>query len=372
MNLLVVGLSVGGAIGDNLNLFIKYVSAQANLYLITAKRLKTDESFIKHHNVLKLNYHKKNPLSFFSILNILKIISFVRSNQIDLIQFHSSHPVNIIISLLFPRIPQVYLWHDPKPHSGESIFIRAIIYLHDTVLIINARKIIVTSKNIYSYLKDTGFKKIDQVCPIYLGALENLFFSDLASSVKYDLCFFGRVEAYKGLDTLTSAIEILRKQNFNIYSVYAGPGNYQENYPGLLEKAAKLNICIINEYLVDKDLAAIIASCKLIVFPYKDATGTQTIQACYYYQKPVIATNTGAFPEYIIDGKTGLIVKPENPKQLAEAIKRLLNDESERNRMGSNGKSRLLEVFDNQVIHRQFLDVYHNLLIDKEKDQIKH
>jgi glycosyltransferase involved in cell wall biosynthesis len=54
----------------------------------------------------------------------------------------------------------------------------------------------------------------------------------------------------------------------------------------------------------------------------------------------VIGTASGGIPEFVIDGETGLLVPPRDVSSLSLALKRLLEDEDLRNRLGRNGQSR--------------------------------
>lgn len=53
----------------------------------------------------------------------------------------------------------------------------------------------------------------------------------------------------------------------------------------------------------------------------------------------VIGTAAGGIPEFVIDGETGLLVPPRDVSSLSLALKRLLEDEDLRNRLGRNGHS---------------------------------
>jgi D-inositol-3-phosphate glycosyltransferase len=46
------------------------------------------------------------------------------------------------------------------------------------------------------------------------------------------------------------------------------------------------------------------------------------VQIAFSLHKPVITTNVGGLPEAVADGKTGFIVAPHSPEQLAEAVRR--------------------------------------------------
>ena len=63
------------------------------------------------------------------------------------------------------------------------------------------------------------------------------------------------------------------------------------------------------------------------------------------YGKPVIGTNIGGTPEQIIHNQTGLLIPPNDPLEMASAIKRLIDDEELRTKMGNKGKRRFYENF---------------------------
>lgn len=53
---------------------------------------------------------------------------------------------------------------------------------------------------------------------------------------------------------------------------------------------------------------------------------------------PVVASRVGGVPEAVIDGITGLLVKPGDPMALAEALERLILDPELRKKMGIKGR----------------------------------
>jgi glycosyltransferase involved in cell wall biosynthesis len=71
---------------------------------------------------------------------------------------------------------------------------------------------------------------------------------------------------------------------------------------------------------------------------------------------PVIASATGATPEVVTDGETGLLVPPGDEEALARALGRLAADEDLRRRMGAAGRSRRPSGDVNDSWVRQYLD----------------
>jgi glycosyltransferase involved in cell wall biosynthesis len=54
---------------------------------------------------------------------------------------------------------------------------------------------------------------------------------------------------------------------------------------------------------------------------------------------PVVCTDVGAMPEYVVDGVTGYVVPPNDPKQLRDRIDRLLDDKASAIEMGRAGSA---------------------------------
>jgi glycosyltransferase involved in cell wall biosynthesis len=57
---------------------------------------------------------------------------------------------------------------------------------------------------------------------------------------------------------------------------------------------------------------------------------------------PVVAHAIGGVPEAVIDGETGLLVRPDDPAALTAAFARLINDAGLRRRLGAAGRTRAL------------------------------
>jgi glycosyltransferase involved in cell wall biosynthesis len=77
---------------------------------------------------------------------------------------------------------------------------------------------------------------------------------------------------------------------------------------------------------------------------------------------PVVASAVGGIPEVVLDGKTGFLVPPKSPPELAAALARLLDDPELRARLGRAGRRRCEEVFSLDAHVRNVLAAYHSTL----------
>jgi glycosyltransferase involved in cell wall biosynthesis len=77
---------------------------------------------------------------------------------------------------------------------------------------------------------------------------------------------------------------------------------------------------------------------------------------------PVVGTKVGGMLETILDGETGLLVEPERPDLLAEAVVSLLNDPETAGRMGAKGRARAIEHFSWRARAERLLSAYRMVL----------
>jgi glycosyltransferase involved in cell wall biosynthesis len=77
--------------------------------------------------------------------------------------------------------------------------------------------------------------------------------------------------------------------------------------------------------------------------------------------KPAVGTTVGGIPSVIQNGYNGLLVPPNRPEALAEAIKTALADEDLLERMGRNGR-KFAEQHDWSITAEQTENVYKRAL----------
>lgn len=78
--------------------------------------------------------------------------------------------------------------------------------------------------------------------------------------------------------------------------------------------------------------------------------------------KPVVSTRVGGVPDIVVDGETGILVEPRDPRALAAAIASLLADPMRRRDMGQAGRHRRRELFSIEQTAKRVGDLYDELL----------
>lgn len=82
---------------------------------------------------------------------------------------------------------------------------------------------------------------------------------------------------------------------------------------------------------------------------------------------PVVASRTGGLPEIVQHNKSGILVPPKDPGELAKAVITLAKDAKLRNAMGESGRAFVREKFDPATLARRVESVYQELTAKKRQ-----
>lgn len=80
------------------------------------------------------------------------------------------------------------------------------------------------------------------------------------------------------------------------------------------------------------------------------------------FAKPVVAFSVGGIPEVVQDGKTGILVEPQNPTALAEAINDMIGGRYSMQEMGTAGRKRVEAEFNPRVRAGRVAGVHESLI----------
>jgi glycosyltransferase involved in cell wall biosynthesis len=260
----------------------------------------------------------------------------------DLVHITSPHLWNPLLIAAAQRAgrPVIQTLHDLDPHRGSPF--AALIPVWNGLIIRRADHILVHAERYRARLLAGGLPDARvtglPLLHLFVGDARLPAVEDLARDVTYEpwALFFGRLEPYKGIEHLLAAGAMLDRPRGAAPSiVIAGPGRVAPLWAGALPHQVA-----VREGLVADDAAlALFRRCACLVLPYVDATQSALIAAAYYFRKPVIVTRSGALPEYVEHGRTGLVVEPEHPASLARALARLLSAPNLAQEMGQAGRA---------------------------------
>jgi len=161
---------------------------------------------------------------------------------------------------------------------------------------------------------------------------------DLSSPV---LMIFGEIKPYKGIDLAIEALAHLPDTHKkNVRLVIAGKA--QMPLDGLKALAHDLGVTAdiewIDRYIPLRDLRTVLGSAAVFLLPYREADASGVFAQVLQLGRPIIASRTGVFSQFVGESGCGVLVEPGNSTELAEAIVRILDSPDHAARMGANAR----------------------------------
>ena len=154
----------------------------------------------------------------------------------------------------------------------------------------------------------------------------------------------GRLTEWKGQELLIESLNIL-KTNFGYKNFVAiilgsdqGRDTYKKKLLRLVEQYRLNKDVIFLEHANSMPIAYSIANVVVSASVEPEAFGRVSVEA-QSMKKPIIASDIGGSKETIIDNRTGLLFKSEDPKSLCEKIDNIFrSDDTTLNAMGNSGR----------------------------------
>ncbi len=141
------------------------------------------------------------------------------------------------------------------------------------------------------------------------------------------ILFFGFIRKYKGLDLLLEAMKILIESP-NSTSGIRNPklliaGEFYEDHKIYDTLINNLNIAdqliLRTNFITDSEVKYYFGACDFVIQPYRTATQSGVTPLAYHFEKPMLVTNVGGLPDFVADGKVGLVCEP-TPASIASHI----------------------------------------------------
>ena len=163
----------------------------------------------------------------------------------------------------------------------------------------------------------------------------------------------GRLQRRKGFDSVIRALPLLHRQGIDAHYVVIGVGDDGEYLQRLAAELGVSDRMHLLGHVSYEDLPRWYAACDLFAMPNRDIDGDTEGFGLVFLEaasagKPAVAGIAGGTGSAVVDGVTGLRVDGGQLQAITQALARLLADPAEAERMGLNGRRRVLDNFTHQ------------------------
>lgn len=167
------------------------------------------------------------------------------------------------------------------------------------------------------------------------------------------------LERRKGHDVLLHALAVLRARGVPVRCLVCGDGSERA---ALERLASSLGLGDAVRFLGEqRQVADVLAAADVFVLPSRwEGLGVAILEAMAM-ALPVVASAVGGIPEAVVDGVTGVLVPPEHPAALADALAALVADPARARALGERGRARVLERFTIERMAESYERLYEDL-----------
>jgi rhamnosyl/mannosyltransferase len=282
----------------------------------------------------------------------------------DILHIHSPYPLGEAANWLCGRARAAVITH----HS-DIVRQKSWLRLYGPLLrrvLQHTDRIIATSPR---YIESSPWlQPVSHKCTVIPLGVDLTRFNptDCARTGPLQLLFVGKLRYYKGLDTLLHALATIPNTRLTV----VGTGPMQAAWTALTRDLGLTERVTFAGEVDEADLPAQYQQADLFVLPANaraEAFGTVLLEAMAS-GLPCLTTELGTGTSWIVqDGVTGLVVPPQNPSALAQAIRTLQSNESLRRQMGQAGLARVRAEFSQEMMVSRVMQVYTEVLAQSRK-----
>jgi len=282
----------------------------------------------------------------------------------DIIHYHFPYPFSDILNIFCGvRKPRVLTYHSDIVRQKKFMFLYRFLM---NSFLNSVDYIVATSPNYLSTSKILKrFSNKVSVIPIGLSskdypAINNKIHCRYKQTLpERFFLFIGYFRYYKGLHLAFNAVK-----NTKINLVLAGDGEIKKDLLNKIKKENIQNITILDK-ISEEEKVSLLNLCTGFIFPShlrSEAFGIALLEAALF-GKPMVSCEIGTGTSFVNKDKiTGLVVKPNSPIELRNAMQYLLDNEKASENMGKQAMVRAKELFNLKDSALSYLEVYKKLI----------
>jgi glycosyltransferase involved in cell wall biosynthesis len=322
-------------------------------------------------NLIPIQINRSGLNFFEDIRSFIQLVKIYRKEKPDIVHHVALKPVLYgSLAAIVAKIPFVVnaLAGMGSLFSSSSriiYFLKKILLSLFRVLCSRTNtKLILQNKDDFSLFDTLGVPRANIVLIPGSGVDTSVFSVSPEPQGTITITLVSRMLKDKGIYEFVSAAQKIKKQGISAKFILVGgadplnPSSIDEKQ--LLAWDRQGDITWLGR---QNDIAHILHKTHIAVLPsyYREGLPKALLEAASC-GKPIVTTDAPGCREIVQDGVNGILVPVRDSEKLAQAIVTLIQDPAKRKTMGQKGRELVEKYFAQEIICKQTLDVYHNLL----------
>jgi len=161
--------------------------------------------------------------------------------------------------------------------------------------------------------------------------------------------------------------DVPKKPKIEDQVVYLGRDSYEKGIDVLKSAESEINGKVV--YCTDLswiEAMSTLQASSVLVLPSRMESLPTAVKEAFFLKVPVVATNVGGVPELVINNENGILIPPNDPKKLADAVNTILENKKLSQRLANNGYEFVINNMTWNVVFPKYLGFYEKLLSEKK------
>lgn len=323
------------------------------------------------------SFDKKRVLKWFQFVYKLFFISKHISNKPDYIVCSTTAPFAIISSIYLARKHKAKLAFEVRDiwpltlvevggYKKTHPFI-ALMGIFEKFALKKADILVSNLQNYSSHIKNLGIDRkahwVSNGVDLTEMQGQNSLSEELKNKIpknKFVVGYTGKFGVSNALNYLVEAAELL-KNNDNIVFVFVGDGQEKES---LKKQATDLKNVLFIDFIQKEQVQSMLSLFDVCyiglnkekIFTY--GVSPHKLYDYMYSEKPILYAIDSGESNIVEQANCGVVVPPENPKEISKAIDLLYNmQQSDRNKLGANGKEYVINNFSYSKLAEKYIRI---------------
>ncbi len=312
-------------------------------------------------------------------MSVLDRLEEICSEGYDIVHCHGAR-ANFIASRLAKRvkIPMITTIHSDYLLDFDG-FYKKLVYTSLNILALKKFKYyIAVSSDFKNMLIRRNFRP-NSIFTVYNG-MDYSFSPSFVSKeefakrigITYDVSktyvgLIGRHDYVKGHDVFIKAIKTVCDECPDTRFIIAGDGENRKALCELAEKEGVADKLIFAGFV--KDIYSFINFIDINTLTSRSESFPYVLMEGAKMYKPTVCSAVGGIPDFVMDGKTGLLFESENSNQLAQKLITLIKDKQLCEKYGNALHDLALEKFSDTALARKHIEIYSAVLRDSGEDK---
>jgi glycosyltransferase involved in cell wall biosynthesis len=207
--------------------------------------------------------------------------------------------------------------------------------------------------------------------PRQVAVWRSVIREELGAEQSKVLLFVGTFSLHKGVTNLIGAMPQVVRRHPDVKLVLAGSGPLEHRLRQLVQRLGLTKSVMFVGRKSHDQMPQLAAAADVLVSPSLNEGLPRVILEAMATGLPVVATSVGGVPELVIDGRTGLLVRPGDKSALANALCRILADPDSAKAWGRAGRTMVEHEYERKANLRRYAQIVETVASSGRSSEIR-